>query len=106
MAARLTLKYGIEPPLMGSAGDDPPPADFQSTASAELAYSPTHDVIFRTLPSFILVQSLWNGKLPGIMPMGKIGFEPTMFTTRDLIYSQAQHRHRCRFPGNIYAYNT
>lgn len=30
--------------------------------------------------------------------MRKIGFEPTMFTTRDLIYSQAQHHHRCRFP--------
>lgn len=105
MAARLTLRYGIELPLMGSVGDDPDPADFQSAASTELAYFP-HDVLFRTLLSFIFVQPLWNGKLPGIIPMGKIGFEPTMFTTRDLIYSQAQHRHRCRFPGNIYAYNT
>ena len=110
-----TLCYwdGIEPPLIGSVGSDPTSTDFQSVAFTRLAYFPCRLWTFTILNPCLFSRQHFIHKMNKYTihqnsstlsldiihrRMRKRGFEPPMFTTRDLIYSQVQHRRRCRFP--------
>lgn len=102
-----------QPTSMGSVGFDPTSTDFQSVAFTRLAYFPcrlwtftilnpclfSRQHFIRKMNKYTIHQNSSTLSLDIIhRRMRKRGFEPQMFTTRDLIYSQVQHHRRCRFP--------
>ena len=78
------------------------PLDFQHSESM-LVYPATfhsQDEYISDAPKFVNFVTRYYSPAR----LRKIGFEPTMFTTRDLIYSQVQHHRRCRFPKLCFTY--